>query len=194
MDRVRSVALPLVLVAVILYIDSLTHPAPVLQIVVGLIVLGLVVFGSRLLDLTGLRQQAERIPERIRPILLALPPAVWFAVREEGTSGSGTAVAVVSLGLVAVISFLGPEIDRRLAGFYARRDRILPRPARVVLAFAVPLFVALAVIHGSLAALPVLFRGTTSFSASAAGRTGLIVVGTLVSGIAAYLLLRGRDS
>ena len=192
-SRVRSLALPLVLVAVILYIDSLTHPAPAFQIIVGLLVAVVLLFGGRVLDSTGLRPHTDQIPPKVRPIVLAIPPTIWFAAREEGTSGSGAAVALVGLALVAVISFFGDELDRPLARFFAARDRLLSHGVRLVLAVVVPLVIAFAVIHGSLLAVPVLFRGTTSSYASAQDRTDLIVLGSLISGILTFLLLRERE-
>jgi hypothetical protein len=96
--------------------------------------------------------------------------------------------------MVAVITFLGPRIDQRLANFYARRNRVLPRALRAVLAVVIPILVSFIVIHGSLKALPVLFGGTTNSSAPASGRTGLFILGTLLSGVAAFLLLREKET
>jgi hypothetical protein len=193
-SRLRTLAVPLVLTGIMLYVDSLTHSGPALQIVIGVVVAGLVAFGGQILERTGLRAIVEQIPKQFRPILLALVPAIWFAVRAKGTSGAGVPVAIVSIGLVAVISLFGPAIDRQLEGFYERRNRVLPRRLRAVLTVIAPIIVSFVIIHGSLRALPVLFGGTTSSAAAAPGRTGLFVIGTLLSGVLAFLLLREREA
>jgi hypothetical protein len=192
----RRYLMPLALTGLISYFDYLTHRSAgsLLPVAVAAGVVLLSVAGKPFLERSGLKAQFDRIPTRIRPILYAIPPVLWFAIRDEGTSSAGLPVAFTGLGLVAVTSLLGPEIDRALEGFYASRNRVLPRGIRTVLAIVFPLLVSLVVIHGSLGALPVFFQGTTSSAQAAAGRDGLIVFGALLSGVVAFLLIREQQT
>ena len=193
---IRRKLLPILLVGFIAYLDYLEHSdsGPFLQIVMGAIAVVLILFGHEIAERTGLSATIQQIPAKIRPVLMALPPTLWFAIRDGGTSGAGVAVMIVTLGLVAIISFFGPQIDAALVGFYAARDRTLPRWARLALVIVLPVLISLIVVHGSLAALPVLFQGTTNSSKSAQGRAGLIVFSVVLSAVIALLLMREAET
>ena len=165
-----------------------------MQIIVGGIVVALILFGREIGERTGLAEATKQIPPKVRPVLMALPPTLWFAIRGEGTSGAGIAMIFASLALVAAVSFFGPQIDAALVGFYAARNRLLPRGLRLVLVIVLPVLISLIIVHGSLEALPVLFQGTTDSPKSAQGQAGTIVFASLMSAVAALLLMREAEA
>jgi hypothetical protein len=188
--RVKDIWFPLVLFGLIAYLDFLTHRSWAFILVGGGLALGAILFRGEIAKRVGLGQLLALVPAWLRPVLAAVPAVLWFVIRGQGTSGAGLSVTVTTLALVLGIGVLGPSLDRALGGFYRGRDRMLPRRLRMLLAAVLPIVVGFGVIHGSLKAIPVLFGGTTSSPAGAADRPGMYVVGTLLSGVLAFLLMR----
>jgi hypothetical protein len=195
-QALRSKWLPVLLVSIIAYLDYLTHSdaGPAVQIIVGSLVMGLILFGGEIGERTGLSATFRQIPPKLRPVLMAIPPAMWFLLRDEGTSGAGIGVMLVSVGLVASVSYFGEQIDGALRGFYRTRNRTLPRKLRIVLAIVLPILISAVIVHGSLDSLAVLFQGTTSSAKSAEGQAGVIVFAALLSAVVALLLLRDAEA
>jgi hypothetical protein len=134
----------------------------------------------------------ERMPERLQRLLISLTPLLYFLVRGQGTSGAGGAVALASVIVAAVAIFSGPVLDERLSDFYAARDRLLPRPIRLMLAPVVGVLIAFLVVHGSLRDLPALFGGKTESPQSPTDMAGRFFLATLLAGACTLLLVRER--
>lgn len=188
--RAAAAWFPLLFVALFAWLDWITHRSVVFLVVVGGGTVAVILFRERIVERLKLGPTLAQVPARLRPLLLALPPLLYFVVRGQGTSDAGIQVLLASIGMILAISFLGPGIDRRLSGFYGRRNRWMPRPARMLLAPVTAILLAFLVVHGTLSDLPALFGGATNSPASPSGRTGRIVLGTLLSGAFAFLLLR----
>jgi len=182
--------LALAFVAVFAYFDWIMHRELATTLILAAAVAGVIVFRPRLIAALNLGDPLAAIPRRFKPILAAIPGVAYFLIRGQGTSGSGTVVLLSMLAVVAASVLLGSAFDRTLAPYYRVRNRLLPRPLRMVLAIVLPVLVAFLVIHGSLADLPALFGGTTRHRQNPVGRQGQFFVGTLLSAAVAWLLLR----
>jgi hypothetical protein len=191
--RARAAWKPLLIVGLLTWLDARIKGPVVLSVSVGLVVAGVVVFWPQIVHALKLEQVVERIPSRAKPLLAATPPLVWFAVRGgEVASGTWTVIAA-SVAVTAAPWLIGPALDPRLGGFYAARDRAIPRTLRVVLVLLVALLVAALVVYGSFAALPGAFFGSTD-ATPAGARTVRLLIGTLLVGVAGFLLLREPSS
>lgn len=185
-----STWLALGFIAVFGYFDWIMHRSLVTTIVLCGCVAAVIVYRKAIIAALNLDETLAGIPAWLRPILAALPGLIYFLVRGQGTSGSG-GIVFLSLALViAANAFLGPTLDRSLTTFYRGRNRVLPRPVRVVLAIVLPVLVAFLVIHGSLSDLPAMFGGTTRHPKTPVGQEGAFLLGTLLSAAVAWLLLR----
>ena len=178
------------IVALLAYFDWLTHRQVALEIVGFLAVSAIILFRDKIVDASNLAPMLAQIPPRLRPALAAIPSLAYFLTRGQGTSNAGGVVILSVLILLGVSTFLGPEIDRVLGGFYAARNKILPLPVRLTLAFLLPILVGFLIIHGSLADLPAMFGGETNSPMSPAGAGGRFFFGTMLAGVVASLLMR----
>jgi hypothetical protein len=177
-------------VALLAYLDWITHRELASIILIGGIAGALILFWDRIVEAANLRSTIDQIPAMIRPVIAAVPPVVYFLARGQGTSGAGGIVLVAILLVVGATVVLGPTIDQRLSGFYSARNRLLPLPVRLGLALALPTVIAFMVVHGNLADLPAMFGGTTKTPAVPAGRSGLFFLGTLLAAATGFLLVR----
>lgn len=184
----------LVVVAIFSYMDWLTHRELVVAVVLGGAAAAVILFHREVVERANLGPYLSQIPAPVRPILSAVPGVVYFLSRGQGTSGAGGIVLIAILLSVGAVALFGRAIDSRLAGFYTARDRILPLPVRMVLALVLPILTAFLIIHGSLADIPALFGGTTSHPMSPDGRGGSFFLGTVVSAVLAYSMLRGTQA
>lgn len=186
----RGAILPILLIVVLAYFDWLTHRNLAVVVIGGALAVGIVLLRSmiaaRLLQIPAIAQ----IPGPVRTIALATIPLLYFVIRGQGTSGAGAMVLVVTLAVVAGTQLFGAALDRGLAGFYAARNRILPHWLRMVLVPLFAIFVTFLLIHGSLGDIPAMFGGTTNSPATPVERQGQMLLGVLLSAIAAILLLR----
>lgn len=186
----RSTILALAFVAVFAYFDWIMHREVPATIVLALVAGALIVYGHALVDMFGLRDAVDAIPQRVKPVLAATPALVYFLARGQGTSDSSSVVFVCMLLVVGVSVVFGPAMDRKLAGFYRSRNRVLPQVVRVLLAVVLPVLISFLVIHGSLSDVPALFGGTTKHPQTPVGREGSFFLGTALSAAVAWLLLR----
>jgi hypothetical protein len=182
--------LALAFVAVFCYLDWITHREAATTVLLGAAVAGVIVYRRAPIDKLNLGPTLESLSPRVKPILAAIPGVAYFLLRGQGTSGAGGFV-FVSMGMVVGVSVLfGPLLDEKLAGFYASRNRVLPKAIRMVLAIVVPVLVAFLIVHGTLSDLPALFGGSTNHPSSPAGLESRFLLATTVSAAATWLLLR----
>jgi hypothetical protein len=186
--------LPLFFIGALSYMDWLTHREIWFVLVVGGGGAAAILLWPLIKARLGLEPTLAQIPAWARPFLAVAPFVLYFVIRGQGRSNAGVLVALLSTAIVATTAFFGPAIDRRLAGFYAARNRILPRWLRLVLALSAPLVIALLVVHGSLFALPLLFGGTTDSPSYANGKAVPFALSTILSAGIVFLLLRERRS
>jgi len=132
----------------------------------------------------------EKVPPRVRQLVVSLTPLLYFLARGQGTSGAGVAVFVAGAAVASGVIFLGPAIDARLKRFFVARNRVLTRGLRMVLAPILGVLIAFLVVHGSLADLPALFGGQTSSAKSPVDLTAQFFLATLLAGMCTVLLLR----
>lgn len=180
----------LAFVALFAYLDWITHRSLIETLVLAGLVGGAWVYRRAIVERLGLQELVAGMSRGVRTVLAALPGVLYFMARGQGTSGAGGVVLVAMLGVVAAGAAWGPGLDLKLAAFYAGRNRVLPRPLRMLLALVAPVLVAFFVIHGSLADLPALFGGTTNHPATPVGRDGRFFLGTVLSAGVTWLLLR----
>jgi hypothetical protein len=188
--RARDIWFPLVLVGILGYIDYLSHGNLSFVLIGGVVSIAVILFRGEISKRLGLGDLLKGIPKWVRPVLVALPAMLWFVIRDQGTSGAGLVVMLTTLAFTAGVGAFGPVIDQRLRGFYAARNQMLPRGLRMLLTVVLPILLGFWIVHGTLAALPVLFQGSTSSPATASGRTGLFFLSTVVSAFVAFLLMR----
>lgn len=189
-QRVRRLWFPLVFVAFFAWIDWITHRSFLFLLLVGGGVVFVILFREQVARKLQLQDLMRQLPTQARPFLVAAPPLLYFMVRGQGTSDAGILVVLISLAMVAAVTFLGSQIDQRLIGFYAWRNRFLPQPPRAILAIVAAVLVAFLVVHGSLADLPALFGAPTRSPASPTDRTGRLLLGIVLAGSISFLLLR----
>jgi hypothetical protein len=193
----RAVLVFAIYVVFIAWLDWITHRSVVFVIVVGGGLIAAALYKSRigkaLMSAEWARQFVEiwdKTPPRVRQLLVSMAPLLYFLFRGQGTSGSGIVVVLAALMVAGAVIFLGKEIDARLTGFYAARDRVLARGPRMVLAPVLGIVIAFLVVHGSVADIPALFGGETSSPQSPAGLAGPMFLATLLAGACTVLLLR----
>jgi hypothetical protein len=192
-------------VAFFAWLDWITHRSVAFVVVIGgaLVVaallrakIGALIQKISLRDTSGWTSRVlntwARLPWQVRRLIVAVTPLLYFLVRGQGTSGAGGAVLLAGVLVALPIIVLGDQIDRLLHVYYERRDRILPRWLRLVLAPALAVVIAFAVVHGSLLDLPALFGGTTAAPQSPVGLANRFFLATLIAGICTVLLVRER--
>ncbi|MHB8510339.1 MAG: hypothetical protein ACYDGR_17110 [Candidatus Dormibacteria bacterium] len=139
------------------------------------------------IDLRGL---LARVPPRWRPVLPVALAGFYFYARGAGTSGAGESVLITMLAVAALMVVFGGRVDARLAPFYERRDRLLPRTLRMALTPVIALVLSFGLVHGNLGDFPAFYGGRPTLHRSPAGRSDLVVFAVLLSAAASYLLLR----
>jgi hypothetical protein len=179
------------------WLDWITHRSVVFVIVVGGGLIAAALYKSRIGKAITSAEWArplveawDKAPPQVRQLLVSLTPLLYFLFRGQGTSGAGAVVVIAALIVACAVVFLGKEIDTRLHGFYAARNRVLARGARMVLAPVLGILIAFLVVHGSLADLPALFGGQTSSPRSPIDLSGQMFLATLLAGACTVLLLR----
>ncbi|HEV3230802.1 MAG TPA: hypothetical protein VG245_00965 [Candidatus Dormibacteraeota bacterium] len=191
LGRARRAWFPLLFVLLFGWLDWLSHHDPV--VAVGGVVLAVagILLWPEIAARLGLTALLQRVPQRFRPVLFAIPGLAFVLVRTQsgGASGQTTqTVAAISLVSVVVLSFLGPAIDRRLAGWYSRRN-VVPRLPRMVLAPLLAVVLSYLIVHGAPADLPTL-AGVGAASAATTPSSTLAVLASLVAAAVSFLLLR----
>ncbi|MBI4260181.1 MAG: zinc ribbon domain-containing protein [Actinobacteria bacterium] len=187
-DRAKRRWLPLLLVALMGFLDYQTHGSLAFVVPVGLAAVGGVLFGGDLSRRLGLDRVVGRVPSALRPALLAAPALLWFAFRGGGPLMTAILVPALGVGIGALVGTAGPGLDASLAGFYRARDRLLPRKLRMVLGIALPILVTTLLV-GGLGGIPAMLGFDTQFS-SVDGREVLLVLGTVFSAGMAFFFLR----
>lgn len=179
------------------WLDWITHRSIVFIVVVGggLIVAALYKsrIGKAIMSAEWPRpivEVWEKMPPRVRQLLVSLTPLLYFLIRGQGTSNAGIVVVIASVIVAGGVIFLGQAIDSRLKGFYTTRNRVLARGLRMVLAPILGIVIAFLIVHGSLGDLPALFGGETASPQSSADLTGQFFLATLLAGACTVLLLR----
>jgi hypothetical protein len=180
------------------WLDWIMHRSVVFILVVGAGLIAAAVLRSRLAGSIASAARGggaivdawQRVPARVRRLLVSLTPLLYFLFRGQGTSGAGMAVLMAGVAVAAAVIFLGHVIDPPLRGFYAARDRLLARWLRTLLAPVLGVLIAFLVVHGSLLDLPALFGGQTNSPQSPVGMSGRLFLATLLAGACTVLLLR----
>jgi hypothetical protein len=188
-SRRRIPILPLFFVALLAYFDWISHYQTGVAIAIGAAGSIAIVFREQLIDRLGVRPLLDRLPTWARTILPAIPALIFVLARGQGTSNAGGSVILASLIVMVVTVGFRTQIDAKLAGFYAKRNKILPRFLRGVLVAVAPILVGFVIVHGSLADIPAMWGSVTQHAASPAGRGGHIFVATIVSAAIGYLLM-----
>ncbi|SMC50911.1 hypothetical protein [Kibdelosporangium aridum] len=193
----RFIAVFIAYVVFFAWLDWIMHRSLVFVIVVGGGLIIVVLNKSRIgkLILSGMWarpfvERWQRLPEHVRQYLVSTTPLLYFLFRGQGTSDGGALVVIAALLVSGAFVFFGHVIDPKLQSFYARRDKILARPVRMVLAPVLAILIAFLVVHGSLADLPALFGGETSSPQSPMGLSGQLFLATLLAAVCTALLLR----
>jgi hypothetical protein len=190
LGRARRAWFPLLFVLLFAWLDWLSHHDLVVPILGVLLAAGGILLWPEIAARLGITATVQRIPQRLRPILLALPGLAFVLLRAQGDPRSQTAptIAVLSLVTVAALSFFGPAVDARLAGWYARRN-LIPRLPRMLLTPLLAVVLSYLIVHGNPADLPAL----TGASAAASGTSPsplLAVLASLVTTAVGFMLLR----
>lgn len=181
--------LPFFFVGLIAYFDWISNKQTAVAIMIGAVGSIAIMFRDQLIDRVGLRPYLDRLPTWARAILPAIPALILVLARGQGTANAGGTVLLASvLVMVATVGFRS-QIDAKLAGFYKKRDRILPRFARGILVAIVPILAGFLIVHGSLKDIPALWGAVTQHAASPAGRGGQIFFATIVSAALGYVLM-----
>lgn len=136
----------------------------------------------------------SNLPWKVRRTLVALTPLLYFVLRGQGTSGAGGAVLLGGAAVAVPVILLGDQIDRLLRRYYRRRNMLLPRWLRLILAPTLAVILAFAIVHGSLLDLPALFGGATLTPRSPVGLDGRFFLATLIAGACTVLLIRERGT
>jgi hypothetical protein len=183
--------LPLFFVALLSYFDWIGHKSIPFALAIGVAGSAGILFRPQLIRAFNLEQTLAQLPVLVRAVLPAIPALGLVVVRGQGTSGAGMQTILASIIIILVTVKFRSQIDARLGGWYAARNRVLPRPLRTALVAVVPILIGFLVVHGSLADIPALFGAVTKHAQSPSGRGNVILLGTLLSAAAGYLLAAG---
>lgn len=189
------------------WLDWMTHRnVPFIVFVGGVVILGALFRApiGRAIQAISLRDTSGwtnrfvngwlALPWKIRRTLVALTPLLYFLLRGQGTSGAGGAVLLGAAAVAVPVILMGDQIDRPLQHYYLRRDTLVPRWLRLVLAPAVAIVLAFTIVHGSILDLPALFGGATLTPRSPVGLDGRFFLATLIASACSVLLIRERET
>lgn len=148
--------------------------------------------------LQPIKSITSQIPDRLRPVVIAgVPLFLLYFFRWRGNQGGLQAMLtmVATVGLGFLIASNRKRIDKKLTPFYRARDRVLPKPVRLVLVFLIPILTAFLIAHGNLGDIGALFGGETKVSRPSQGSPGyLIALSALISMVGVFLLLNEAPS
>ncbi|HEX8003669.1 MAG TPA: hypothetical protein VF519_13345 [Mycobacteriales bacterium] len=191
--RARQAWLPLAFLALFLWLDWIMHRSAFFVVVIGGAVAAAILYLPEARQYVRDRAGIPPLPPYAAMGLRASPGVLYFLLRGQGTSRAGGTVLVAVAGTLAAVVVYGARIDRRLARFYAVRDRVLNPTARGIAAVVLPVLVGFAVIHGSLRDLPAFVGGTTSVRLSPVGLGMRFFVATVLTTSLTILLLREAE-
>ncbi len=189
LQLVQANVIPFIYVASIGWYDYLSHRQVPALVILGLLAVGGIMFRKAIYR--GMAPLQQVIPQRFFPIVLAgVPALLYFLIRGSGTLSSGGALmtSVAVGGLMTLIAARGSLLDKQLIGWYEARNRILPRPVRMLAPLVVGVFLSFALVQGSITDIGALFGGTTSTSATPSG--GKIFLATVLTMVVSFLLMR----
>ncbi len=189
LQLVQANIIPFIYVGSIGWYDYLSHRQLPALVILGALAVGGIMFRQAIYRSMAPLQQV--IPQRLFPVVFAGVPAIfYFLIRGSGTlSSGGTLLTTVAVGgLMALIVARGSALDKQLAGWYEARNRILPRPVRMLSPLVVGVFLSFALVQGSISDIGALFGGTTSTAATPSG--GKIFLATILTVVASFLLMR----
>jgi hypothetical protein len=190
--RVRRDWVALVFIGVLSWFDWLMHRQFFVLLLLAAAVTAAVLYRQELAERLGVVEVLAGLPAWGRALLRASPALFYFVARGSGTSGAAGLVVTTTVALIAAITFFGRVIDARLARFYDRRDRVVPRVARVLIALALSIVTAFGAVHGALSDLKALVGGPTSSPQSPVGLSGRFVVALVLVAATTVLLVRER--
>lgn len=189
--RLRATWPVLIFTTLFMWLDWITHRDAAFIVIIGLLVAAVVVFGPAIIAWLNLTATVAMIPWWIKPFLFAAPAYIYLLSRGQGTTDAGTPIVITGLILLAALLAVGPSLDARLAGFYQARNRLVPRPLRIVLSPLIAIVLSFLIVHGDLSSLPAFWGGSTQTRKRAAETdTSLFVIAALLSTIVTLLLLR----
>jgi hypothetical protein len=190
--RIRKDWVAIVFIAVLSWFDWLMHRQIFVLLLLMVGVAAIVLYRQELAERLGIVELLAKLPPWGRALLRAAPALFYFVVRGSGYSNSTGIVVTTTLILVAVITFFGRVIDARLARFYDRRNKALPRAARMLIALGLSIITAFTVIHGAISDLPALIGGSTNHPQPPFDIAGRFVVGLVLVSALTALLVRER--
>jgi hypothetical protein len=138
------------------------------------------------------RPLLAKVPKKFRGLtLVGIPAALIYITRWRGTQTQGTAIVTVGLPLALgfVLIAARPRIDERLASFYERRDRVLPRGARFALVLVIPVVLTFAIAQRSLSDIGAFFGGQTKANRPVNQAGTRILITAILSTIFGFVLL-----
>jgi hypothetical protein len=138
------------------------------------------------------RPWLAKIPAKSRGlIVVGIPAALIYITRWRGQQTQGAAIVTVALPLALGFALTAgrERIDERLAPFYERRNRVLPRAARFGLVLAIPVVLTFAIAQRSLSDIGAIFGGQTKASRPVNQAGGRILITALLSTALGFVLL-----
>lgn len=134
------------------------------------------------------------LPSRfLWPLLAGIPSALLYFTRWSGTQSDAwaliTALAIGGFGFL--IATYRQQINEALTPLYEQRNRVLPRPARFVLMFLLPILFTFLIAHRNLGDITALLGAATNSRRTPTGASSgvLILLTVLLSAATSFLLL-----
>jgi hypothetical protein len=134
----------------------------------------------------------SKIPAKSRGlVVVGIPAALVYITRWRGQQTQGAAIVTVGLPLALGFALTAgrERIDVRLASFYERRNRVLPRALRFVLVLAIPVVLTFAIAQRSLSDIGAIFGGQTKAARPVNQAGGRILITALLSTAIGFVLL-----
>jgi hypothetical protein len=182
----------MVFLGVLAWFDWLMHREFFVLLLLAAGVAAIVLYRKEIAERLGIVELLASMPPWGRALLRTSPALIYFMARGSGTSGAGGVVVVTTLALVSLITFFGRVIDARLARYYDRRDRLLPKAGRMLIALGLSIVTAFTVIHGAISDLPALIGGATGSPQSPMNLTGRFILALILVATTTTLLVRER--
>ncbi|HLF15964.1 MAG TPA: hypothetical protein VI796_00825, partial [Candidatus Thermoplasmatota archaeon] len=175
------------------WIDWTMHRSVVFVVVLANVALVLALFGNVLAAAVGLPRYTARFPRRWVPLVFAMVPLLYYALRAFGSFQDRLPIFLTTLGIVLLTIVAGPSLDQRLEPFYARRNRSLPGWSRRL---AVPLLCFLAttlIIFGNFDGVTAMFGASPGAPPGESSLRLRTLLGGVLAATLAFLLLREAD-
>lgn len=162
--RAKRQVLPLLMVAVISYLDYQLHGQAAGMLIVFAAGTALTLFLREGVAWAMRALNIGQLPSWASALFITVPIAIYYFARAKGTlsDGNGMFLSILIAGLPLAFNAVASTLDPSLQGYYELRNRTLPTKVRPLVLVGLSVFVTFGLVHGRLGDVMVLFGNEAS--------------------------------